>query len=289
LPGNPSPRALHLPENRQVPPGRQHRANRAAPIARKSVPNRWHAACCVERMAPQASHLVHFGIPFVCLVAVALVGAVVWLAGNRGVFWRFLLGAAVWLAFTALLGKSGLLAVWDARPPRPLLLLLPTLGLPLWLGGSRVGAALSRAPLWLLVGLHAFRLPLELLMHRAAEEGVMPPQMTYTGVNFDVVTGVTALVVATLVAIGRAPRWLVVGWNALGTLLLFVVVGVAVSSLPLFAAFGRDPSHLNTWVLYFPFVWLPAGAVSVAVLGHLLLWRRLSVRGMRGRELAALS
>ena len=41
-------------------------------------------------------------------------------------------------------------------------------------------------------------------MHRMAERGIMPPQMTYTGRNFDIVTGATAIVVAALLG---GPRW----------------------------------------------------------------------------------
>jgi hypothetical protein len=165
-------------------------------------------------------------------------------------------------------------------------LLVPTLVLPLRLGFSRIGTQLANAPLGLLVGFHAFRVPLELVMHRAAVVGVMPPQMTYTGWNFDITTGIGALLVASLVARGRAPRWLVLAWNAWGTLMLVTIVTIAIASLPTFAAFGREPARLNTWVAYFPFVWLPAGLVSAAVLGHVLLWRRLLSYGMRGRDFA---
>jgi hypothetical protein len=96
-------------------------------------------------------------------------------------------------------------------------------------------------------------------------------------------------VVAALAARGKAPRWLVVAWNVLGSVLLAVILAIAVASLPGWAAFGSEPARLNTWIAYFPFVWLPAGPVSGAVLGHALLWRRLSSRGMRGRALAPLS
>ena len=40
-------------------------------------------------------------------------------------------------------------------------------------------------------------------------------------------------------------------------------------------AFGDDPRHLNTWVLYFPYVWLPAVLVIVALAGHLVVTRAL--------------
>jgi hypothetical protein len=190
------------------------------------------------------------------------------------------------LAFTALLGLTGFLANGHGFPPRFALVLLPTLGLPLMFAFSPAGTALAEAPIALLVLSQSFRLPLELVMHRAAVEGTMPEQMTFTGCNFDILTGVTALVMAALAARGQAPRWLLLAWNALGSLLLAAILAIAVASLPAFGAFGREPERLNTWIAYFPFVWLPAGLVSSAVLGHALLWRRLLSRGMRGRDFA---
>jgi small-conductance mechanosensitive channel len=154
--------------------------------------------------------------------------------------------------------------------------MLPTLLLPLVLGFSSLGTRLAaQLPLSWLVGFHGFRLALELVMHEAAREGTMPAQMTFTGDNFDIVTGASALVVALLIARGRATPALVLAWNALGTLLLAVIVVVAIASLPPFHAYGAEPAHLNTWVAYFPFVWLPAALVSAALFGHVILWRRL--------------
>jgi hypothetical protein len=157
------------------------------------------------------------------------------------------------------------------------------------LGLSRTGRTLGTLPVALLVLFHAFRFPLELVMHRAAAEGTMPPQMTYTGLNFDIVTGITALLVGGLALFDRAPHWLLVAWNALGSLLLAAIIVIAVASLPQFQAFGSEASRVNTWIAYFPYVWLPAGLVTAALLGHVILWRRLLSHGMRGRALAPLS
>jgi hypothetical protein len=169
-----------------------------------------------------------------------------------------------------------------------MLLLLPTLSLSVGLGCSRLGTQLASLPLPALIAFHAFRLPLELVMHRAATEGTMPEQMTFSGSNFDIVSGASALLVAALAAQGKAPRWLLLAWNALGTTLLVTILVIAVASLPTFAAFGHEPARLNTWVAYFPYVWLPAGLVAAAVLGHVLLWRRLLMHGMRGRAFVPL-
>jgi hypothetical protein len=226
-------------------------------------------------MTPHASPLVQLGIPALAVAVLALwalgIGSRL---GKRSAL-LFSLGAAAWLAVSGALAQAGYFAQLDGFPPRFLFLLLPTLLLPVLLGLSRVGDALAGAPIAALVALQGFRLPLELVMHRAAAEGTMPAQMTFTGANFDIVTGTSALLVAGLAASGHAPRWLLLGWNALGSLLLFAILVIAIVSLPAFAAFGHEPERLNTWVAYFPYAWLPAGLVSSALLGHLLLWRRL--------------
>ena len=127
-------------------------------------------------MTPHASTLVRLGIPTLALLVVALVGlGVLRVTGPRRALW-FALGSALWLAFAAALGLSGFLTHVDGVPPRFLLLLGPTIALPFWLGFSGIGSALSNAPVALLVGFHAFRLPLELIMHQAARDGTMPPR-----------------------------------------------------------------------------------------------------------------
>jgi hypothetical protein len=181
----------------------------------------------------------------------------------------------VWLGLFAGLALSGLLARFDLRPP-PLLLgmsmaVVGALGFSLSADGKRLAQGL---PLAALVGFQAFRLPLELVMHEAARAGVMPPQMTYTGWNFDIVTGVTAVLLAPAVARGGAPRWLVVAWNVVGLVLVTVVMGIGFVSTPVLHAFGEGRA-VNEWIAWWPFVWLPAVMVAAAVAGHVLVFRRL--------------
>ena len=173
-----------------------------------------------------------------------------------------------------LLASRGILREWTRRPPPmmlavavPVLLAIVTAFSPL---GRRIATAASFAAI---VGIQAFRFPLELVMHQAATSGLMPPQMSYSGRNFDIVTGILAIPVAWVAARSTRSRVLVAVWNAIGTLLLVNVVTIAVASLPTFAAFG--PDRLNTWVADSPYVLLPAILVPAAVFGHALTWRKL--------------
>lgn len=184
----------------------------------------------------------------------------------------------VWLAVTWLLAARGVLRRFDAMPPPFVLLLVTILALGPAIAGSPLGARLARAlPLAALVGAQAFRLPLELVMHRAYEDGVMPVQMSYAGRNFDIVTGLTAIALALALVRWRVPRWIVLAWNVLGLLLLVNVVTVAIVSTPVFRWFGDE--GLNTFVAYPPFVWLPAVLVLAAWAGHLVIFRALAAPG----------
>lgn len=219
--------------------------------------------------------MVALGIPGIALaLAVAFVAG--WVrAGGRAL--PAAAGVAGWLALTAAIALSGVLARFDVRPPTILPFMILVVGAALALGFSAVGERLARElPLAWLVGIQGFRLPLELVMHRAASEGVMPAQMSFSGWNFDIVTGATALAVAALVAAGRAPRALVAAWNVLGLALLAGIGVIAVASVPALHAFGTAPERLNTWVAYFPYVWLPAGPVAFALAGHVVVGRRLA-------------
>jgi hypothetical protein len=197
---------------------------------------------------------------------------------------RALTFAALWMALTGGAAASGLLARFDLRPPPMAFMFVVTVGLALGLGLSRVGDTFARGlPLAVLVGLQGFRFPLELVMHAAAREGTMPHEMSFTGLNFDIVTGLSALLLLSLARPGGdLPRGLVWAWSVLGSFLLANIGCVAVLASPMIQAFGSDPAHVNRWVVHFPFVFLPTVLVACAVFGHVVVFRALAIRADNG-------
>jgi len=184
------------------------------------------------------------------------------------------LGSMAWLVATYALARAGRLT-FDSIPPTMLIMMVLTIILMIRIARTGVGQRLSKGiPLWVLIAVQGFRLPLELMMHTAYEEGVMPVEMSYSGRNFDIITGITALIVAALIASGRAGPTLARVWNWLGVGLLLNVVVIAILSAPLpFRVFMDEPS--NIWVTQAPFVWLPTVMVAFAMLGHLVIFRHL--------------
>lgn len=217
--------------------------------------------------------------PFIVFAGIAILGLAVTFAwvrlfGNVKAAWR---RPAAWVALILLLSEillahNGFLQHWDRRPP-PMVAMLALIFVGIISVSQRFGPRLAELPLWKLVALQGFRLPLELVMHRAATSGIMPEPMTFTGYNFDIVTGITAIPVAYLLWRGSAPAWLAWVWNLLGSLLLAAIVAIAVAATPTFHYFGHG--QLNTWIGHAPYVWLPGVLVPAALLGHLVIARKL--------------
>jgi hypothetical protein len=244
-------------------------------------------------MDPPASIAVAFGFG-----GLAIIVALLFLVGNvvasrrlgedprvtRRIAVRASAGVAGWMGLTATAAASGVLARVDLLPPPIMALFLGLFAVSGAVGFTRAGERLARGlPLAALVGVQGFRLPLELVMHQAAREGVMPVQMSFSGWNFDIVTGVTAIVLAVLLGLGLAPRGLVIAWNALGVALLGAIIGLAFASTPMIHAFGKDRAALNTFVAHAPFVWLPTVLVVAALAGHIVIARRLIADGRESR------
>jgi hypothetical protein len=184
------------------------------------------------------------------------------------------LGVTAWLAASGGLAAAGLLE-FGRLPPPLMVLIIPALVGVFLLAWSRVGTRLAHGlPLWVLVGYQSFRIAVEFLLHRAHVEGLAPVQLTYLGRNFDVITGVSALLLAVWLMTGRQGRTVLLGWNVVGLALLANVFITALLSAPTPLQVFHEPPP-NVWVAYFPFVWLPAVMVTAALLGHLLVFRRL--------------
>lgn len=176
--------------------------------------------------------------------------------------------------------RTAWLSDFQATPPHLVRFIGPHVMLALVVGAvSPYGRRLATSlPLAWLIGFQAFRIPVEWLLHEFYREGLAPIQITYLGRNFDILSGLTAIPVAWLVARGAAPTALIRAWNWLGVCLLGNVVGVALMSMPgPFRYFLNEPS--TAFIGGFPYVFVPTLFVPTALLGHVLVFRRLRGQG----------
>ena len=144
---------------------------------------------------------------------------------------------------------------------------------------TRFGATMARGlPIAALVAFQVFRMPLELVLDALHHEGVVPVQMTFEGMNFDVVAGISAGLVAWLTRGKALPRSWLLGWNGVCLGLLATIVVVANLSTPAFHVFPAVRRTTLLWTA--PFVWLPAVLVQAALFAHVLVFRKLGGLGL---------
>lgn len=188
---------------------------------------------------------------------------------------RAIVVIAVWLGTSSLIAASGILREFDRRPPPFMVLAFGFTLATAALAFSPVGTRLVKGVgIGGLIGFQGFRIPVEMWLHSLYQEGVVPVQMTYSGRNFDIVYGILALALGLWAMKSQPPRWAIWLFNIIGLALLINIVTVAILSAPTpLRQFFNEPA--NTFVAYWPFVWLPTFLVQAAWFGHLLVFRWL--------------
>jgi hypothetical protein len=171
-----------------------------------------------------------------------------------------------WLIFQATVAYFG---IYTAQPLRiPFFAVLPAIITIICLFiFSREWIA--KLPLQTLTLIHIVRIPVELCLLWLFQSGQVPQIMTFEGINFDILSGITAPILAfAAFRNGKTERVPLIVWNISTLILLAVIVRTAVLSIqsPL-QQFGFDQP--NVAVLYFPFVWLPAVIVPIVLFSHL--------------------
>ena len=183
---------------------------------------------------------------------------------------------AAWLIFTLIMSVSGFLNDYDSMPPHLLLVVLPPLlFFAILFMAKPFNDLTEQFNVFWLVYAQSFRIIVEFILWLLYRYHIIPEQMTFQGLNFDVMIGLTAPFVAYFCFVKKtwSPKVALV-WNFAGLLLLGNIVAVALLSTPYpFRVFTNEPA--NTLVFSFPFVWLPAFVVPFALLLHLISIRRL--------------
>lgn len=182
---------------------------------------------------------------------------------------------AFWLIFQAVMAIGGFYQVTGIFPPRIFLFgVLPTLiFIAIYFIFFRRNF-IERLPLRTLTLLSIIRIPVEIVLIWLFEGRLIPAAMTFEGRNFDILSGVSAPLIAWLAFRGsKVNRPLLIVWNVLALGLLFNIVITA------FLAFPTPMQRIafdqpNIAITYFPFNWLPAIVVPIVLFTHLIsLWK----------------
>ena len=204
-----------------------------------------------------------------CCILIFVVCAFAWAARST----RIIAGGLAWLSLLSCVIATGI--IQDSPMPRLMIFFTGINIVSVLFALSPAGKRLSLSiPIFALVAFQVFRLPLELVLHSWAEQGTIPSTMTWTGMNFDIISGIVALVSLPFVKKNEKLAWIP---NIVGFGLLINVMRVAVFSSPLPFAWpldqlGGQPLQL---AFHFPYLLIIPVCIGGALIGHIVLTRAL--------------
>ena len=213
---------------------------------------------------------------FYNLLAVAITFIVMFLFYKASNFSsKVLIISLVWLLVQGAITYSGFYTK-ITTPPRFVLLIVPVFAFLILLFFTKSGKAfIDGLNLKWLTSIHTIRIPVEFGLHTLFIYSLIPQIMTYEGFNFDIIMGITAILILLFGWSGGVPRKkMQLAWNFLGLILIFTIITISILSAqtPL-QQFGFDQPNIA--VLYFPYSWLPAYVVPIVVFSHLASIRKL--------------
>lgn len=191
----------------------------------------------------------------------------------------FLSGLALWIIFVSILSLKGVFLDFSSTPPKIFIVLaVPLITTVYFLASKRLNRILLSIPEQWLIYIQSFRVVVEILLWLLFIENLLPVQMTFEGGNYDVVSGVTAIIIAYFCYTKEKwSRTIALIWNFAGLIALINIVTTAIFSMPTkFRFFMNEPS--NTIVAYFPVIFLPAILVPVAYSMHLFSIKQILLK-----------
>ena len=188
---------------------------------------------------------------------------------------RTRIGLVVWALMVSAASLSGFTGNFKIFPLNAMpMLLIPLITTLILLLTADLKTLVSYLDLKVITQLQVFRVFVEIILWLLFIQNQLPVQMTFEGRNFDILSGITAILAANFLIQNKT--WMM-AWNILGLLLLINIVSVALLSMPTpFQVFHNEPA--NTIVTHFPYVFLPTFLVPLAYILHFISLKKLLVK-----------
>ena len=118
------------------------------------------------------------------------------------------------------------------------------------------------------IAVHIVRFPVELLLFQLAVRELLPMEMTYKGLNFDIIPGITSILLLIWMKFGTVNKKILLGWNIMGLIfILFILSNGFLSQELLYKNFGY--SVPNRAITYFPIILLGGVIVPIVIYTHI--------------------
>lgn len=185
----------------------------------------------------------------------------------------------VWLVSQGIIASTGFYTYTQTMPPRFMALLMPPVLVVLTLFLSSKGRSfIDSLDQEQLTWLHIVRIPVEFCLLLLFTHQLVPELMTFEGINFDIISGLTAPFIAYFgyykKQIGKK---ILLIWNIACLALLINIAYHGILSVPTpFQRFGFEQPNIG--LTYFPYIFLPGLIVPSVLFAHLVCMRSLLIR-----------
>jgi len=174
----------------------------------------------------------------------------------------------IWAIVHSCLAYSLFYLDFQSTPPRFAFVLIPAIALIIY-------GLLPKQRKWVLKNrnievstfLHSIRFLVEVVLFGLFTNKMIPELMTYEGRNYDIIMGITSLIVGFLYLKNKISQQILLLWNFVGLFLIVFIFINGILSAPFpFQQFGFEQP--NEGVGYFPFILLPAVIVPIVIWTH---------------------
>ena len=176
-----------------------------------------------------------------------------------------------WLIYIATLSNIGWLEDFSFPPRVPLLIVIPAIVFTISYTSQKwFKDAIARVKDHQIIYLQSFRIFVELLIYGGFLNGLFPERSTFEGINFDILVGISAVIMGALVQSKKVKSKGILIWNIASLTILGVTVYSFVSAY-YFLNFGNGE---NFQFVRLPYVFLASILLPMAVFYHVISIRK---------------
>ncbi len=191
---------------------------------------------------------------------------------------HLVLGLLLWNLYIFVLDGTGLLQTFELPPRFVFFMILPAfLFTGIFIYRNQKSDWLQHIPKSWLIFIQSFRIAVETLFVFSVTAGILHPNVTIEGYNFDMILGLTAPLVGFLFLKKLISERVLVIWNYLGLLILASVIFVFMTTIFVPGIYGFESTPMPLEFTRYPYTLVAGFLMPVAVFVHILSIVQLTI------------
>jgi len=182
-----------------------------------------------------------------------------------------------WFGIQHLTIESGFYSTLDLPPRIPLFMILPLFLFTFtFLFRKRSSAVLNAIPTPIPIFYQSFRAVIEVLFYYTFLQGILPEQVTFSGANYDVLLGISAIPMGIYALRKTANKKLLIAWNIIGIGVVGFAAFTFITSFYFPSFWGISATTISLKFAHYPFMLLPSFFMPSAIFVHVMSIIQLS-------------